>query len=132
MKVEGFFSSIKNANKAVEELKNKGFQSARVDINEHYISKSNQTPSITSTQNNVNLSSLILNNEGFASENICSPLKAASPMVSGMGGFEEISDINYKVIVVTEVAENEKVKSIIKGLGGNLENYNSDIPKRID
>lgn len=132
MKVEGFFSGIKNANKAVQELKNNGFHKAKVDINEHYISKTRQSPSITNTQNSVNLSGLILNNEGFASEDITSPLKAASPMASGMGGFEEVSDINYKVTVETKASDIEKAKGIIKGFGGNLRNYNLELPKRID
>lgn len=130
MRVEGFFSNIQRANKTVEELKNNGFETARVDLNEHYIPDSRHSPRIAGTHSGLNLSGLILNGESFASDDTNSPLKAASPMVSGMGSFEEISDINYKVIVETE--ENyEKAKIIIQKSGGSLENYNLDLPKKI-
>ena len=52
------------------------------------------------------------------------PLAAASPMVSGMGGFEEIADVNYKVIVNTEDNNAEKAKQIIKKMGGDLNDPN--------
>lgn len=132
MRVEGFFSGIKNANKAVEKLKISGFGNSRVDLNEHYILNTKHSPKIVGTKNNVNLSSLILNTDDFASEDINSPLKAASPMVSGMGNFEEVSNINYKVVVETDERDSVKVSNIIKELGGDLRNYNLELPKKIE
>ena len=131
MKVEGFFSGIKNANEAVEKLKVEGFQNSRVDLNDHYIGNMGHSPRVAGAENGANLSSLVLDTENFRSDENASAMKAASPMVSGMGGFEEIADINYKVIVETEDKNLEKVKNIIKNIGGDLQNRNVNIPHRI-
>jgi len=60
------------------------------------------------------------------------PLAAASPMVSGMGGFEEIADVNYKVIVNTEDNNAEKAKQIIKKMGGDLNDPNFKMPEGLE
>ena len=60
------------------------------------------------------------------------PLAAASPMVSGMGGFEEIADVNYKVIVNTEDNNVEKAKQIIKKMGGDLNDPNFKMPEGLE
>lgn len=53
-------------------------------------------------------------------------------MVSGMGGFEEIYDTNYKLVVETEKESIMQVKEMIKKKGGDLENLNAEIPKGLE
>lgn len=53
-------------------------------------------------------------------------------MVSGMGGFEEIADINYKVIVNTDSKNVEKAKQVITKMGGDLNDPNIKIPKGLE
>jgi len=53
-------------------------------------------------------------------------------MASGMGGFEEIADVNYKVVVSANEKDKEKVNSIIKNLGGELENPNFKLPEGLE
>ena len=131
MKIEGFFSGIKNANVAVEKLKNAGYANSKVDLNDHYISDMHHSPRLPGTETCPNLSSLVLNTGDFKSDDSPSAIKAASPMVSGMGGFEEITDINYKVTVESDDANARDVKNIIKKLGGDFKNPNLDLPDRI-
>ncbi|MDF2505683.1 MULTISPECIES: hypothetical protein [Clostridium] len=132
MKVQGFFSGIKNANEAVEKLKSEGFQNTTVDLNEHYLSTMHRSPRVAGAKNGASLSSLVLDTENYRSDDAGSAAKAASPMVSGMGSFEEIANINYKVVVETENKNVEKAKSIIKDIGGDFRNYNLSIPDRIN
>lgn len=131
MKIEGFFSGIKNANEAVEKLKNSGFKNSYADINEHYMANNNVETNIPGTENTPNLSDLVLRSGDANEVSDKSPLIAASPMVSGYGDFEEIMDVNYKV--VAEVDENsvQKVSQIMKDLGGSLESPNQNLPDRI-
>lgn len=131
MKVQGFFSGIKNANEAVKKLKSEGFEDSKVDLNDHYVSSLHRSPRVAGAENGSNLSSLVLDAENYRSDDSPSAIKAASPMVSGMGSFEEIADINYKVIVQTDDKNVEKVKSIIKNIGGDLQNHNVSVPDRI-
>lgn len=49
---------------------------------------------------------------------------AASPMVSGYGNFEEITDVNYSVIVDCKEEDVDRAKSIISQMGGQLDNPN--------
>lgn len=131
MKVEGFFSGIKNANEAVQKLKEEGFENSKADLNDHYVSTMHHSPRIAGAENGSNLSSIVIDTDNFRSDENASALRAASPMVSGMGGFEEIADINYKVIVETEDKSVDRVKDIIKNIGGDLQNRNVTIPDRI-
>lgn len=127
MKIEGYFSGIKAANEAVEALKKLGIQDAVADINEHYVGVSDPS-SRGAGINPVNLSDLVLTNDAHDA----GPLAAASPMVSGMGGFEEIADINYRVIVNTEDDTAEKAKQIIVKMGGDLRDHNFKMPKGLE
>lgn len=130
MKFEAFFSGIKNANEVVNKLKSEGIN-AYTDINDHYeVNTDVRTKDVAflSTSSNADL----VLNSGTPSENTdSSPMLAASPMVSGMGGFEEIADVNYKVIVDTDSNNKNKALDIIKSLGGSMESPNVDIPNHI-
>lgn len=127
MKLSGYFRSIKRANMAVEELNRAGLK-AYLDLNDDVENLRNSVHAnglVTAPAN----SSLVLMSGDFSRDDDVSPLAAASPMVSGMGGFEEIADINAKV---TAEGEEEKIKKIIEGLGGALEGPGVDLMNSIE
>lgn len=130
MKIEGFFGGIKNANEAAEKLKQAGFNSY-VDINEHYMTNNNVETNFPGNENTPSLSDLVLRSGDSSDVTDKSPLIAASPMVSGMGKFEEVMDVNYKVVANVEDSNKDKAAQIMKDMGGTLESPNLNIPDRI-
>jgi hypothetical protein len=132
MKIEGYFSGIKNANTAVEKLKGAGYSDVVSDLNEHYSIRSDNFTNPGKGRNPSSLSSLILDASGSLGGQDNGPALAASPMASGMGNFEEIADVNYKVIVEAEGKDAERVKGMISDLGGTLDNPNFQLPKGIE
>jgi hypothetical protein len=130
MKIEGFFSRIKNANAAVEKLRQAGFKSY-ADINEHYMVNNNVETNLAGSENTPSLSDLVLRSGDASEVSDKSPLIAASPMVSGMGNFEEVMDVNYKVVV--DIGDNNETaaREILQSMGGDLESPNLNIPDRI-
>ncbi|MBC8061211.1 MAG: hypothetical protein H7Y18_11160 [Clostridiaceae bacterium] len=132
MKIEGYFSGIKNANIAVEKLKKAGYLKTVSDLNEHYSVRSNNFVQSGRAQNPSSLSSLVLDVSGSLGDPDKGPLLAASPMASGMGNFKEIADVNYKVIVEADDKEGENIKGIISDMGGTLNNPNFQLPKGIE
>lgn len=133
MKIESYFSGIKAANEAVEALKKVGINNAVADLNDHYTGNTNSGTNLPGTASSSNsLSSYVLSSDDPLGDPMLGPLAAASPMVSGMGGFEEIADVNYKVIVNTEDNNEEKAKQIIKKMGGDLNDPNFRMPKGLE
>ncbi|MBC2581340.1 hypothetical protein [Clostridium sp. DJ247] len=134
MKIEAFFSGIKNANEAVSKLKGEGFKNAVADINDHFVDFTNNDAEskFPGSEHVTNQSFLVLNSGQRADDPSQRPLDAASPMVSGMGKFEEIADVNYKVIVNVEANEEDRAKQILKELGGDLENPNLNLPNSLE
>lgn len=133
MKIEGYFSGIKSANETVEVLKKVGIKDAVADINDHYTGNDNPGRNNPGTDSSTNsLASLVLRSDEPLSDPRLGPLAAANPMVSGMGGFEEIADVNYKVIVNTDSENEEKVKQIMKKMGGDLNDPNFKMPKGLE
>lgn len=133
MKIEAYFTGIKNANKAVEQLKNSGFTNSVVDINDHYIDyNSGVRPILPGNEGAPNLSSMVLNSGENVDDPSKKPLGAASPMVSGMGGFEELTDINYKVIVNLDEKDESRAKEVIGEMGGDFNDPNLDLPHRLE
>jgi len=133
MKIESYFSGIKAANLAVDSLRKIGIKDAVADLNDHYTGNNNtwiNNPGTASSSNS--LSSYVLTSDDPLDDPSLGPLAAASPMVSGMGGFEEIVDINYRVIVNTEDKNAEKVKQVIAKMGGDLNDPNFKIPKGLE
>ncbi|KOF58235.1 MULTISPECIES: hypothetical protein [Clostridium] len=130
MKIEAFFRGIKNANEVVDKLKQEGI-SAYTDINDHYQLDRNKEGSNGKLLSSPTNSDLVLNTGAPRGERDRSPMLAASPMVSGMGGFEEIADINCKVIVDADPKNKEKAEKIIKSLGGSMRSPNFNVPKHI-
>lgn len=133
MKIEAYFTGIKNANEAVNKLKNAGFNNSVVDINDHYVEYNTGSMTVLpGTENAPNLSSLVLNSGPYLEDPSKKPLNAANPMVSGMGGFEEITDVNYRVVVNLDDADIDKAKDIINNMGGDLKDPNLDLPHRLE
>jgi len=133
MKIESYFSGIKAANEAVEALKKVGINDAVADINDHYTGSNNSGTNLPTTASSTNsLASYVLTNDDPLGDPMLGPLAAASPMVSGMGGFEEIADINYKVIVNTDAKNEEKAKQVITKMGGDLNDPNFKMPKGLE
>jgi hypothetical protein len=129
MKIESYFSGIKAANLAVDALKKIGINDAVADLNDHYTGSNNpgtNNPGTASSSNS--LSSYVLKSDDPLGDPSLGPLAAASPMVSGMGGFEEIADINYKVIVNTDSNNAERAKQVITKMGGDLNDPNFKMP----
>lgn len=133
MKVEAYFRGIKSANDAAAKLKSKGFNNAVVDINDHYEDfNSGVKPILPGNENAPNLSRMVLNSGPYIEDPSKNPLNAASPMVSGMGGFEEITDVNYKLTMEVDENSEEQVEKMLKEMGGTLKSPNLDLPHRLE
>lgn len=132
MKIEGFFSGIKRANEVARELRRAGFGTAYVDINDHYIFNRNVQTNNAGTTSSPSLASLVLNSGNYEKYEGMSFMAAASPMVSGMGGFEEIADVNCKVVVEVNEETEKTAKGIIENMGGTIENPNLEVPRGLE
>lgn len=132
MKIEGYFSGIKAANETVETLRKIGIKDAVVDINDHYTNDNSgqNRPGTDSSTNS--LANFVLSNDNTSVDPSRGPLAAASPMVSGYGRFEEIADVNYKVIVNTDNKNVERAKQIMAKMGGELDDPNFIVPKGLE
>lgn len=131
MKIEGFFSNIKTANDAVDKLKSNGFNNAVVDINDHYIDDRNVQTNLPGTETSPSLSGLILKSDTAVVDRSKAPLTAADPMVSGMGTFDEIADVNSKVIVEADEKDADRVRQVIKSMGGDIESPNIEMTMKL-
>lgn len=120
MTEKGYFGEISAANDAVRELKNAGFSGAFVDINDHYIGNKNIKTNVPGTSTAPSLSQLVLSSGSTSLNEGNSPLAAASPMVSGMGSFDDIASINYVVSVDTNNENSQQARDILKSNGGYL------------
>lgn len=129
MRVEGYFSKLKTAKETVEKLKEAGFKEASMDLNDHYNENRNVQANLPGTETSVSLSGLILGSDAYGIERDKAPLNAANPMVSGMGTFEEIADVNCKVTVEAGEADINRIEQIIKSMGGDLDSPNFRKPK---
>ena len=127
MKIEGYFSNIKTANEVLAKLKNEGFKGAFVDINEHRNDAYSQSGPIGSKEIST-LSGAVLGGSNESGYGVNSPLAAASPMVSGMGSFEEVADINCKVVVQVNDKNIENARNIIRSMEGTTDDPNARIP----
>lgn len=131
MKIEAYFSGIKNANEAVEKLKVEGFNNAVVDLNDHTINYNNNEDTLKGITAS-SLSSVVMNSGNTVDDITKRPLLAANPMASGMGSFEEITDVNYKVILDIDSNDLHKAKEIISNIGGDFKNPNLDVNNSIE
>lgn len=131
MKIRSYFGDLKSANETVLKLKNAGYNNAYVDANDHYIENRNVQINPAGSSSGESLANLVLNSGQDNLDKEISPLAAASPMVSGMAGFEEITDINYSVFVEIEGMDSRQAKDIIEAGGGTLDDPNVSRNKAI-
>ncbi|WP_236911647.1 hypothetical protein [Clostridium sp. Cult1] len=131
MKIKGFFGDLKTANETVNKLKESGFENIYVDANDHYIGNRDVKTDLPGTAGGESLADLVLNSGADNVDKGNSPLAAASPMVSGMAGFEEITDFNYCVFVEAKDNNSNRAEDIIKDMGGTLEDPNVSRNKAI-
>lgn len=131
-KTEGFFRTYKEANEALEQLRNAGFNHAFVDIKDDRFDVNVETNLPGTESSNNSLSSLVLKSGESVANEGKGALLAANPMASGMGEFEETYDTNYKLVVETEEDGISQAKEIIRKKGGDLENPNVGMPKGLE
>ncbi|MBU5424823.1 hypothetical protein KQI41_00255 [Tissierella pigra] len=123
MTVKGYFGEISAANDAIKSLEQAGFSDAFVDINDHYIGNKNVKTNLHGASTGASLSNLVLGSGSDGLNQGNSPLAAASPMVSGMGTFDDVASINYVVSVNSDGKTNE-ARKILKTHGGYLDDPN--------
>lgn len=128
MQIEGYFANLKAANDAIKKLKDAGYHKAYLDMNDHYIDDRNVETNLAGTEMSTSLSGLVLESDSHGIIRDKAPLAAASPMVSGMGGFEEVADVNCKVVVEAGTGGEEKAKQVLKDAGGDLSSPNFKKP----
>jgi hypothetical protein len=133
MKIEAYFKSIKRANDTVSKLKNSGYEKSFIDIKDNISTDLNVTTNLAGTETSGSNSGLVLNSEGHLpnDDTSKSPLEAASPMVSGMGGFEEIADFNCRVVVEANQDNINQINEILSNMGGKLDNPDLRIPEHL-
>lgn len=131
-KTQGFFRSYQEANEALAELKNAGFNNAYVDIKDPAFEVNIETNQPGTESSNNSLSALVLKSGETVVNRWKAPLAAASPMASGMGGFEEIYSPRYRLVVETEEDRISQVKEIIAKRGGGLENPDVGTPQGLE
>ncbi len=130
MKIEGYFSNMKTANDTIKKLKESGYNNAYFDLNDHYIENRNVQTNFPGSEDGTSLSDLVLESGATShTDRSKSPLAAANPAVSGMGNMEEVTDINCKVVVSIDGHNVDKIKAIIRDMGGDLENPNIEGPR---
>ncbi|MDP4089896.1 MAG: hypothetical protein Q8930_11580 [Bacillota bacterium] len=133
MKVEAYFRSLKAANDAVGKLKSSGYKDSAADLNDHYIFHNNpgqNRPGLDISSNSQ--ASLVMKSGSPLDDQRYGPLAAASPMVSGMGGFEEVADVNYRVTAEVDEKDEKRVRQMLNDMGGDLRNPNFKMPEGLD
>lgn len=133
MNIKGYFKSIKRANDTVAKLNTYGFEKAYTDIMDNISTNLNLDTNLPGTETSGSNSGLVLNSQGHILNDDPgkSPLEAASPMVSGMGGFQEITDFNCRVVVDLEPGRVKEVEKILCDMGGTLENPDLKTPEHL-
>ncbi|WP_034328477.1 hypothetical protein [Alkaliphilus transvaalensis] len=125
MKVEGFFRTLKGANDAISALKSKGIDKAFLDLKDDYMVEQNIHRNIAGTEEATSLSDLVMHSGNIVYEDVTkAPIGAANPMVSGIAGFEEITDYNFKIVAEVEEQNQHAAKHIISQMGGETEDPN--------
>lgn len=133
MKIEAYFKSIKRANDTVTKLNASGFTKAYTDLKDNMSTDLNMVTNLAGTEAAGSNSGLVLKSEGHLPNDDPrkTPLEASSPMVSGMAGFEEITDLNCRVVVEADPENMDEIKKVLSSMGGNLNNPNVEIPEHL-
>lgn len=132
MKIKGYFPRIKDANRAIKNLKDEGYNKAFLDINDHQMDKMSIQTNNPGTENGGSYSALTLGSGEEVIDDVSkTPLMAASPMASGMGEFDEISGFRCSIEININDDDYEAVDEIISNNGGTLKDPNLNLPSRV-
>lgn len=124
MIIRGYFSEMRSANDAVKKLQSMGINGAALDMNDHYMGNKDVRRNLPGTSDAPSLSDLVLFSGASGSDGGANPLAASNPSVSGMGPFEEITNIACTVKVNVDENNLDTVKEVIRSMGGELDNPN--------
>lgn len=120
-KIQAYFRKMLDANKAVESLNAHGYKGAHLDSVDDFMDEYSEEINFAGSETGPSLSALVLKSGRYIDNVGKAPLTAASPMVSGIGSFEHISDsLNTRLIVNVEESKVEDVKKLLKDMGGSL------------
>lgn len=117
--VIGYFHTLKEAQQTAKGLRQQGYSGVSVDIVDKFNDGRNAERNSPLGPAVLSLSSLVLSSGDSITSPELGPLLAADPMVSGMGGFEEIADANYMLTVVTNEERVDEVRQFIKNNNGD-------------
>jgi hypothetical protein len=132
LRIEAYFRNTKEALDAASNLKRSGYNHNYIDMNEHYVYNIDPGTNLAGTETGQSLSNLTLGSgDVVIGDRTKAPLMAASPMASGMGGFEETASIRCKLIVDTGNNSEETAKSIILNSGGSIDNPYTNVARSI-
>lgn len=118
MNIIGNFEKYQDAFNALAKIRTQGFKDSHIPA-DHFSLGQNGEINVPGTRNSVSLSNLVLNS-GDDTAAPPSPLAAADPMVSGMGGFDEITENGYKVIVSASDEDKDTIYNLITSSGGTV------------
>ena len=121
MKIEARFKKYPDAFNILTKLKAKGLEDAHIPADSFSLNQ-NGNIDVPGSHNATSLSNLVLNS-GDDTDQTPSPLGAADPMVSGMGGFEEITEDTYSVVVNADEGNFDQIRHLIVNAGGRIENW---------
>ncbi|MBM7614076.1 hypothetical protein [Alkaliphilus hydrothermalis] len=121
MKVEGYFRTLKEANDSIKALKELGLNDAYLDLKDDYLDHQNAITNAVGTEKGTSLAELVMDSGNGTYDPSKQSIAAANPMVSGMAGFEEITDYNFKIVAEVEVANKHAAANIIRKMGGETE-----------
>ncbi|WP_294182081.1 hypothetical protein [uncultured Clostridium sp.] len=119
MRVEIYYNGLKNANNAVEKLKNAGFPNAMVDLNDNYIDLYNTNSNLESDMNFSN----VINSRKFTNDSSQKMSISGSPMSGGFENLREIENTNYKVVIDSDSFNLQKLKEVIGETGGQIRDH---------
>ena len=119
MRIEIYYSGIKNANNAVKKLKDSGFPNSIVDLNDSYIDLYNTD---SNPESGINFSNII-NSGGFTRSSSQKVLASGSPMSGGYGNSRELENTNYKVVINSNFFDSQKLKEIVRETDGQIKNF---------
>jgi hypothetical protein len=118
MRIEARFTKYQDAFDTLVRLKTNGFKESFIPADPYFLSQNGRID-VPGSGNAGTLSSLV-GNSGDDSDFFPSPFRAVGPAISGLGGFEEITEDNYTLIVDAGDDGRDTVCDLIQSAGGKL------------
>ena len=116
MVIESYFDSLRYANRAIEKLNRDGLGNAFLDLKTDNLRQEVDVTGPSGTENGDSLAGLVRGSKGISADK--APLIDADPAVSGMGDFDEITNLNYKVLVKIDDEKKDEAMKTLKDMGG--------------